>query len=86
MSENTLFEIVKSNMGVATLTVKIAVIDAEVYSETALWVAVIIVLPEFIMVTSPLGVTVATSILLLVNINVPLLVEVGSVNWNGDVP
>jgi hypothetical protein len=86
-SENDLFGIVKfDRVGVAIFTVKSAVMDADKNPASTPRVAVIVVLPDFRIVTSRPDM-VATSVLLLVNVNIPPLGEdVGSVKLNGTVP
>jgi len=86
-SENDLFGIVKfDRVGVAIFTVKTAVMDADVYPVSTARVAVIVVLPAFRIVTLRPDM-VATSVLLLVNVNIPPLGEdEGSVKSNGAVP
>jgi hypothetical protein len=86
-SENDLFEIVKfDKVGVAIFTVKSAVIDADKTPASTARVAVIVVLPAFRIVTLRPDM-VATSVLLLVNVNIPPLGDdVGLVKSNGPLP
>jgi hypothetical protein len=70
----------------ATFTEKVAVIDPEVYTDVAACVAVIVTVPDFKMVRRLPADIVATSVSLLVNVNSPLLVEVGFGNSNGPDP
>jgi hypothetical protein len=86
-SENDLFGIVKfDRVGVAIFTVKSAVMDADKTPVSTARVAVIVVLPAFRIVTLRPDM-VATSVLLLVNVNIPPLGEdEGSVKSNGAVP
>jgi hypothetical protein len=86
-SENDLFGIVKlDKVGVAIFTVKSAVMDADKTPASTPRVAVIVVLPDFSIVTSRPDM-VATSVLLLVNVNIPPLgTDVGLVKLNGAVP
>jgi hypothetical protein len=87
ISENCLFGITKlDKVGMATFTEKVAVIDPEVYTDVAACVAVIVTVPDFKMVRRLPADIVATSVSLLVNVNSPLLVEVGFGNSNGPDP
>jgi hypothetical protein len=87
VSENCLFGITKlDKVGMATFTEKVAVIDPEVYTDVAACVAVIVTVPDFKMVRRLPADIVAISVSLLVNVNSPLLVEVGFGNSNGADP
>ena len=85
--ENDLFGIVKfDRVGVAIFTVKSAVMEADKTPASTARVAVIVVLPYFSIVTSRPDM-VATSVLLLVNVNIPPVgLDVGLVKLNGAVP
>ena len=82
-SENDLFGIVKfDKVGVAIFTVKTAVMDADKTPASTARVAVIVVLPDLRIVTVRTDM-VATSVLLLVNVNIPPIgSDVGLVKLN----
>ena len=70
----------------ALLTTNDAVILSLVKLPFAAWVAVIVVLPAFMIVTVPPVVTVATVVSLLVYVNAPLLSVTGAVILNDASP
>ena len=68
------------------LTTNDAVMLSLVKLPLAAWVAVMVVVPDFIIVTVPLVVTVATVVSLLVYVNAPGLSLTGALRLNGVSP